>query len=409
MLSLSPNSYPESDPARRIHAWCGILPGLPHLTETAYFCAGAVLVAAMVYALGLVAVAQAAAPLSQSGCSGQEIGCGSSTIALGVDAKQAKIAQPAALAEAKSVLKKGLVTQAEKATRQFLEQHADSAEGHYLLGYILFEEVRSKYVGEEEKEGENFRYRDAVAAPLAAVRDAKARESLAELSAGARYHAPSAFDLKIVALNYLLLKDEPSAEKWLTASLTLNSQDAQAWFYLGRTKYSQTNYAGAIQAFEHCLKLEPKNVSAEYNVGLAYEGLNQNDEAIQAYENAIDWQSQADAKSPDPSVALARLYLHQNQPEKALLYLQQLVAAFPKLALAHEELGKTYSVLHRLPEAQEQLEKAVQLSPQKAPLRCLLGQIYQQQKMTAKAQSEFGRCNALRNTQSGPPEANQMR
>lgn len=334
--------------------------------------------------------------------------CGSSTAPVGKAADRPETTPPdETLAEAKSLLQKGLAAQAEKVTRQFLLQHADSAEGHYLLGYILFEEVREEYVVEEEKEGENFRYKDTVSASLGEMRDAKARESLAELSAGVRYGSPSAFDLKIVALNYLLLKDEPSAEKWLTASTTLNSQDAQAWYYLGRTKYSETKYAGAIEAFGHCLKLDPKNVSAEYNVGLSYEGLNQNEEAIQAYQNAIAWESQNQRKFPDPFVALARLYLHQNQPEKAVPYLAEAVAAFPQLSLPHEELGKAYSALHRLPEAQEQLEKAVQLSPQNASLRCLLGQVYQQEKMAAKAQSEFESCTMLRNKQSTGPEGNQ--
>jgi len=119
------------------------------------------------------------------------------------------------------------------------------------------------------------------------------------------------------------------------------------------------------------------------------------------------WQEQNETKSPDSLVGLARLYLRQNQPENALPYLLQAVAAFPELSLAHEELGKAFSVLRRLHEAQEQLEKAVQLSPQKAPLRCLLGQVYQQEKMTAKAQSEFERCTALRTAESQPAGVNQ--
>jgi len=409
MFAVSPNRHPDQDSARGIEAPSGIPTSLSQRTSTAYSCAHfAVLILAIMYVLAPVAVAQAGtAPLNQSQCSGSQMPCGSSSAPAREAANHAEAAPPdAALAEAKSLLKKGLVTQAEQVTRQFLLQHADSAEGHYLLGYVLFDEVREKYVGEEEKEGENFRYKDTVSGSLGEMRDAKARESLVELSAGARFGSPSAFDLKIVALNYLLLKDEPSAEKWLTASTTLNSQDAQAWYYLGRTKYSETKYAGAIEAFEHCLKLDPENVVAEYNVGLSYEGLNQNDEAIQAYQNAIAWESLHQLKSPDPFVALARLYLHQNQPEKAVPYLFQAVTAFPQLSLPHEELGKAYSVLHRLPEAQEQLEKAVQLSPQNASLRCLLGQVYQQEKMTAKAQTEFERCTMLRNKQSAP-EGNQ--
>lgn len=335
--------------------------------------------------------------------------CGSSSVPPGKTPTDAESAPPdVAVTKARSLLQKGHFAEAEKVIRQYLLQHSDSGEGHYLLGHILFDEVREKYVGEQQKEGENFRYNDAVGASLGAMRDAKARESLAELSAGARYRSPSAFDLKTVALNYLLLKDEPSAEKWLTASTRLNPEDAQTWYYLGRTKYSETKYAGAIEAFEHCLKLDPQNAVAEYNVGLSYEGLNQSDPAMQAYQNAIAWEAQHELKSPDPFIALARLYLHQNQPDKAVPYLLQAVNAFPQLSLAHEELGQAYSVLRRLPEAQQQLEKAVQLSPQKASLRCLLGQVYQQQKMKAEAQAEFARCTELRNKQSETPGGNQV-
>lgn len=373
------------------------------------FAHGAALCALIVYCLGPVAAQAVTVGLKQSASPAGKT-AGGSTAAVTKPAEQAGTADPkAALGEAKSLLQKGQITEAEEVTRQYLHQHADSAEGHYLLGHILFDEIREKYLGEEKKEGENFQYSDAVAAPLAAIRDTKARESLAELSAGARYHAPSAFDLKIVALNYLLLKDEPSAEKWLTASVTLNPQDAQAWFYLGRTKYSQTKYAAAIEAFTYCLKLQPKNVIAEYNVALSYEGLNQDDQAIQAYENAIAWQAQSESKSPDALIGLARLYLHQNEAEKAVPYLLEAVAAFPRVSLPHEELGKAYSVLHRMPEAQEQLEKAVQFSPKKASLRCLLGQVYQQQKMTAKAQSEFERCTALKKSQSDSATASESR
>lgn len=308
-----------------------------------------------------------------------------------------------ALAGAKLLVQKGLLGQAERATRLFLSQHADSAEGHFLLGYILFDELHEKYLNEEKKEGESLRYNDSVDAPLSKLRDEKARESLAEFSAGARYATPSAFDLKIVALDYLLLKDEPSAEKWLSASVKMDPKDAQAWFYLGRTQYSETKYLDAIEAFQQCLKLEPKNVVAEYNVGLALEGLGQKDQAIQAYQNAIAWQEQSGTKSPEPFVDLARLYLDQNQADKAVPYLLQAVAAFPQVSLAHEELGKAYSILKRLPEAQEQLEKAVELSPEKASLRCLLGQVYQREKMPAKAQAEFDRCAALQNAKTATP------
>src|SRR5256886_16087693 len=102
-------------------------------------------------------------------------------------------------------------------------------------------------------------------------RDEKAKASLAESTAGAKYSAPIAADLKVVAFDYVLLGDYLDADKWLTKMLEWTPDDAQGWYYLGRTKYSENRFAEAISAFEQCLKVDPKNVKAEDNLGLSYE------------------------------------------------------------------------------------------------------------------------------------------
>src|SRR5215475_13260397 len=154
ILDGSPTWHQYAVCAGRIDESLRIRTSLSQPTATAYACARrALFLAAIVYVLSPVAVAQAATAPGPSGFSGRQTGSAPADGEPGV-AQQAKTAHSgAALAEAKSLLEKGLVTQAEEATRQFLHQHADSAEGHYLLGYILFDEVREKYIGEEQKEG----------------------------------------------------------------------------------------------------------------------------------------------------------------------------------------------------------------------------------------------------------------
>jgi tetratricopeptide (TPR) repeat protein len=313
-----------------------------------------------------------------------------------------------ALAPARSLLKEGKLTDAEAATRNYLQAHADSADAHFLLGFILFREIQGKWLEAENKNGVAIRYSTGdVNGSLVEYRDAKVKQSLAEYTAGAKYHVPNAFDLKIVALDYILLKDYIDADHWLTRSLQWDSRDAQAWYYLGRTKYSESQFPKAIEAFEQCLKLEAKNVQAETNVGLSYEALGQSNEAIQAFENAVAWESAASAKDPEPFIELAHLYLNENHPEKAVPYLSQAIAIFPKASKAHEALGRAYSLLHRLPEAQAELQQAVALEPTTASLRCMLGQIYRQEQMISEAKAEFDRCAALQQTPSEKPPATQ--
>ena len=311
------------------------------------------------------------------------------------------LAPDPALAPARLLLQQGKLSEAEAATRNFLLAHADSAQAHFLLGFILFREIGEKWREAGKGQEATLPYSDGSGTgSLAEFRDAKARESLAEFTAGARYHVASAFDLKIVALDYLLLKHNMDADRWLTQSVQLNSRDAQAWYYLGRTKYSTGQFREAIEAFEQCLKLEPRNVEAENNVGLSYEALQRPDEAIQAFENAIAWQTESSAKDPEPFIEIAHLYLNENQPEKAVPYLSHSIAISPNVSKAHEELGKAYSLLHRLSEAQAELEKAIELTPQAPHLHCLLAPVYSKQGLEEKAKAESDRCAALSGTHS---------
>jgi len=281
-----------------------------------------------------------------------------------------------------------------------LRTHADSADAHFLLGFILFRQVQAKWLETGKGQSESLLYSGDASGSVAQFRDAKAKESLAEFTAGAKYHVPNAFDLKIVALDYILLKDNTDADHWLTRSLQADPRDPQAWYYLGRTKYSSGQFREAIEAFEQCLKLEPRNVEAENNVGLSFEALDRPGEAIQAFENAIAWQEESPAKDPEPFIELAHLYLNENQPEKAVPYLSQSIAIHPNVSKAHEELGKAYSLLKRLPEAQAELEKAVDLSPQAPNLHCMLASIYRKRGLADKAKAEYDRCAALTGTHS---------
>ena len=180
--------------------------------------------------------------------------------------------------------------EAEQVTRRYLEIHKSSADGHYLLGYILFKK-----------------------------QDAKS--SLAEYTEAARYRKPSAADLEAVAGDYVLLKDYPDADKWFTKAVEWNPKDSLGWYYLGRTKYNENRFEEAVGAFEQCLKLDPRNVKAEDNLGLSFEGLNQIEKAMAAYRTAIDWQKDAADKNPGPLLDLGSLLVDDNHADEALPYL----------------------------------------------------------------------------------------
>jgi tetratricopeptide (TPR) repeat protein len=295
--------------------------------------------------------------------------------------------------QARVLLEQGSVHDADGMVRRYLEVHPDSADGHFLLGHILFREIQN----EAHENGAQ------VPNPAGTKHsEEQAKASLAEFTAGAKFQVPSAADLKVVAFDYVLLGDYVDADKWLTRMLERTPGDSEGWYYLGRAKYSENRFTEAISAFQQSLKLDPGNVKAEDNLGLSYAGLDRNEEALAAYQTAISWQARATRKNPGPYIDLGGLLLDQGRPEQAAPALVEAVEIAPLESRAHELLGKAYARLEEFPKAQSELEKAVELSPQSGNLHCMLAPVYRKQGLAEKAQAEFDRCAALAGSHSTP-------
>jgi len=304
------------------------------------------------------------------------------------------------LAKAESLMEKGQLNDAEIIVRQDLKIAPDSAAAHFLLGYILYREIQAQ--AKHIDPNPNAIY----AAPqksLIEMSDKNAKESLAEFTAGARYRTPGAFDLKIVAIDYILLGDFIDADKWLTRSLQLNPTDSDGWYQLGRTKYNENRFTEAIEAFKKCLALDATNVKAEENLGLSYAGLGDDLDAAKAYQTAIDWQTTSVTKDAETYLAFGTLLLDQNRPKDAIPLLIQATEIAPSVFQGHELLGKAYLQTQELLKAQTELEEAVNLSPDTARLHYILGQVYRKEGLMAKAKAEFDRCAALQGARPSEP------
>lgn len=272
------------------------------------------------------------------------------------------------IAQAESRVRAGDLGGAEKIVRSCLESDPASATAHYMLGYILF-------------------------------RQDKPKESLAEYTTAARYKKPDAFQLQIVALNYVLLGDLVQADKWLTLAVQWDPKSVQGWYHLGRTKYNENRFEEAISAFQRCLELDPGNVKAQDNLGLSYEGLGRTDAAIAAYRKAIGQQEFATHKEAGPYIDLGTLLVNDEHVEEGIALLSQSVALAPSDVRPHRELGKTYLRLNQLDKAESEFEAALRLEPGSGPLHCLAGQVYRKQGSTEKAKIEFDKCKTLNGPQ----------
>ena len=272
------------------------------------------------------------------------------------------------LAQAQALADQGKLTDAERAVRHYLEANRESADAHYLLGYILFREQNPK-------------------------------ASLAEYTAGSTNRPPGALDLKVIGCDYFLLEDYGNADKWLSESAKKNPRDAITQYFLGRAKYNEKHFEEAVSAFQESLRLDAKYVGAADNLGLAYEGLGKIDEAIAAYKTALAAANGTDAK---PCFDLGTLLAENGRAQEALPYLVQAVHIKPGDAAARRELGKSYLELGRYSEAQAELEKAAKLAPENGPTHFLLARVFSKRGMEGEASAERERYTELTGAHSAP-------
>ena len=273
------------------------------------------------------------------------------------------------LRDARQALDSGDLATAEISVRSYLVANKESADAHFLLGYVLFKK-----------------------------QDPKA--SLVEYTEGARYRKPGAYDLEAVGCDYVLLKDYPDADKWLSKSVEWDPSNLSALYYLGRTKYNENRFDESITIFQKCLTRDPKNVKYADNLGLSYQGLGRDEEALSAYREALEWDRLSVTPNPGLYLDLGSLLLDTNRIADAIPQLERAVKLSPRDLRTHSELGKAYMHDGQLEKAQLELETAVGLETNDAPAHFVLAQIYRKRGLLEKARQESDRYRALNGERS---------
>lgn len=281
---------------------------------------------------------------------------------------------PDPLANARALLSANRVPEADSAIRQYLAANPQSADAHFLLGYILF-------------------------------REQKPKESLAEFTAGAQYRRPKADEFKVIASDYVMLGGFADADKWFSEVVKETPNDSDSWYLLGRTRYSESKFADAIAAFQHALSIRPNYVEAENNIGLSWQELGDNAKAKQAFETAIQWQVDQPADA-QPFLNLGTLLVDTAQYQQAIAPLTKAAALSPKNPSVHEQLARAYLKMQKLPQAESELETAVALAPSVSPLHFQLAQVYRKEGKHDRANQEFAICKQLSTTQSSEKTPN---
>src|SRR5262249_490575 len=281
----------------------------------------------------------------------------------------------ALLYRAKALVHVEDLTAAEQALHGYLQSHRNSSDALYMLGFVLNRENRPA-------------------------------DSLAAYTQAAAINPPTSDDLKIVGLDYVLLNDYPDAIKWLEKAVELDSNNKDAWYYLGPPYYPKARLTEASEAFQRILVLDPVNARAENNLGLILETEGKPDEAIEAYRKAIAWQEQTSQVSEQPYVNLGNLLSEQGRPQEAIAPLEKAVKSAPNNAYCHLTLGNFYRKNGEFEKARSQLVRATELDPDNAVAHYQLGRLYKDTNDLDRAKKEFDRTAELQSRAAKPVSGN---
>ena len=267
-------------------------------------------------------------------------------------------ATPALLLEGKALINLNRFDEAAVALQAYLVQHPNSDDALYSLAYVRF-------------------------------RQDKPRESLQLFNDAVKLKPPTADDLKIVSLDYVLLHDYTEAARYLEESLKIDPNNVEACYHLGRVRYQLNQFDSAIAAFLQVLALDPTDIKAQDNLGLSYEAKNQVDRALAAYKKAIQLDRASLTHNAQPYLDLGSLLVKLNRGEEAIPLLEQATEIDANSGKAQYELAKALFNLGRAGGAREPAESAVRLEPADSSYHYLLARIYQRLGKSDLAAQQF--------------------
>ena len=202
----------------------------------------------------------------------------------------------------------------------------------------------------------------------------------------------------LLALSYIALSRKNLAIAELEKLTQSNPSNAVYPYWLSRLAYRKTDLQLAFQYAEKAVRLDPVFMKAYDQLGLCYAGLNQTEEAIKAYKEAIRLNQQQTLRWPWPSMNLGTLLLRLDRVDEAEAYLRDSVGIDPRFPVAHLRLGQVLEKKERYEEAIAELEEAARLDPTYPEPHYALGRIYRKRRDVKAAERELSMFQDLRNT-----------
>lgn len=140
------------------------------------------------------------------------------------------------------------------------------------------------------------------------------------------------------------------AQEELRAAAELERSDPLPWFYLGLLYDALGQEKEALLAYDEALARDPEHRASLYNKAALLERLGRAEEAREAYEKLL----QLDPKQADVALKAAELLAKTGKAEQAIASLRRMVRAEPKNVAARAGLAAALAQVGRIAEAKRE-------------------------------------------------------
>jgi tetratricopeptide (TPR) repeat protein len=181
------------------------------------------------------------------------------------------------------------------------------------------------------------------------------------------------------------------AERIMSKAIEWLPEKPDAWYRLGVALSLAGKSEEAIAAYQRAIELDPQDAYPHNGLGNVYDDLDRHEEAIAAYQRAI----KLEPEYAYPHNGLGNVYDDLDRHEEAIAAYQQAIELEPEYGHPHNGLGIVYRKLDRHEEAIAAYQRAIELDPEDAYPHNGLGNVYAQMDRHEEAVAAFQRAIEL--------------
>jgi len=228
----------------------------------------------------------------------------------------------------------------------------------------------------------------------------KDRQSIAFMEKAAAVDPGFAMAYRSMAMSYNNLGFMSERNKYMQKALALSDRlsdrehfQIQGDFYLG----SEKTYNKAIETYNKLLELYPEDTTANHNLGIIYQNIEDWDKAIKYYEVCRRVQSRFTASYNQ----LAEVYRAKGLYEKAAEVLKFYLDNIADDVYIHQGLAENYLCQGKYGPASIELDKAASVDPTNFLNYYIRGILFQYEEKFSRAEQEYRKLLAEKEPRSG--------